>query len=762
MAVALGVLSCTDKEPSGSIVQFPVKALVVTVDGADYTAVPKINPDKSFNDTLTFNSIVRSEKATIKRLELANPGATTSVSEGEQITFDWDKYIFTVNTGGREHKYCLSLNYTGTTPDFMYVVKESDTNGSTDFYVDPGENQKIVSVNNNYKFEGYVDLNDAGNDKIGIVNSFISKYYGVADNFGTSDSYGTFTLTEGPVGANNSAPSPGPSNSDWAIDKGIWKMNYEAATGELTMLNTVWAVEGSATGASAVPMEYDPVEKKWKLTGVELGEGAFKFTTLPVTPGDPTVTYGVEKGKLTETETASGIAVSEAGEYNITLDLSNAGRYTYTLLESGVEPPAYPFMYMVWTGNIDISADTPILISGNDDDKFEGYVYMGDANWKNVGFVSSDRSRFYTGQNGYTNQSYGINPLNAPVGSIGNPSTFWNGWALDGHANVWKFNVDLNAMTATFLCTDWAIEGTATGGVKPMTYNKTDKKWSVTTTLAAGSFKFTTIPANSNSEDPMITYGLKADTTDGLSEDGSAITVAAGEYTITLDLSNAPEYKFSLGDDVGPGPDPDPESQSMYVVWTGNETISAGTRTLADEGGNDKFEGYIDGIGSWNNVVFVSSDQSQFYHVGNAGFNASYGSKILMAPAGYLSTGDGMWNAWAGFGQGVWRFSVDLDAMSVTALCTDWAIEGTATSGAEAMAYNAAEKKWTITTTLAAGDFKFKTIPVTGGDPTVTYGLKTGTTGGLSEEGSAITVAAGAHTVTLDLSSPRSYSFTIE
>lgn len=62
IAVVLGLPSCSDDGlPADAVVQYPIKTLIVTVDGRDYTAVPK----GLRNDTLAFNVPQGRETATV-------------------------------------------------------------------------------------------------------------------------------------------------------------------------------------------------------------------------------------------------------------------------------------------------------------------------------------------------------------------------------------------------------------------------------------------------------------------------------------------------------------------------------------------------------------------------------------------------------------------------------------------------------------------------------------------------------------------------
>ena len=120
-----------------------------------------------------------------------------------------------------------------------------------------------------------------------------------------------------------------------------------------------------------------------------------------------------------------------------------------------------------------------------------------------------------------------------------------NNIAVTGAPGVFKINVNLtneSSATYTILKTVWAVVGDATGSWdvdQAMTYDVATKVWTKTMNLSAGKIKFR---ANGSWD---VSYGDTG--ADGkLDAGGDDIVVsAAGNYTITLDLSN-PVYKYKL------------------------------------------------------------------------------------------------------------------------------------------------------------------------------------------------------------------------
>ncbi|MDP4281500.1 MAG: SusE domain-containing protein [Bacteroidota bacterium] len=114
-----------------------------------------------------------------------------------------------------------------------------------------------------------------------------------------------------------------------------------------------------------------------------------------------------------------------------------------------------------------------------------------------------------------------------------------------GPAGYYKLNVNLSSLTHSFLRTSWSVYGSAAGNGSTdydMTYDVTNKVWTVSLSLSTGTFKFRANHSNT------LTYGdTKGNGT--LVESGTEISVAnAGNYTVTLDLSQ-PVYRYKLKQD---------------------------------------------------------------------------------------------------------------------------------------------------------------------------------------------------------------------
>jgi len=168
--------------------------------------------------------------------------------------------------------------------------------------------------------------------------------------------------------------------------------------------------------------------------------------------------------------------------------------------------------------------ETTTIASVRSNDMYEGYMYFADPNTE------------FKYAKGSWDVNWGDNNADGTLEPGGA-----NIKAVD--AGYYKLNVDLVGLTHTYLKTDWGLIGDATPGGwdsdTDMTYDPTNKVWTVTLDLTAAKIKFR---AN-NSWD--LNYG--DDGGDGSLEPGGAdIPVpSAGNYTVTLNLSK-PVYKYRL------------------------------------------------------------------------------------------------------------------------------------------------------------------------------------------------------------------------
>ena len=190
-------------------------------------------------------------------------------------------------------------------------------------------------------------------------------------------------------------------------------------------------------------------------------------------------------------------------------------------------PIRYPQLYVpgAYQGWNPTTADS--IGSINSDSHYEGYIYMNVAT--EFKFTSArDWNHINYGDGG----APGKLSTNGGAGNLSVPE-----------AGFYKFNVDTQKLTWSYLKTTWGLVGDATPGGwnkdTPMTYDPDTQLWSVTLDLKVGDIKF-----RANGTDDL-TYG--SDKNNGRLGEGQANIhiAAAGNYTVVLDLSHT-IYRYKL------------------------------------------------------------------------------------------------------------------------------------------------------------------------------------------------------------------------
>lgn len=168
---------------------------------------------------------------------------------------------------------------------------------------------------------------------------------------------------------------------------------------------------------------------------------------------------------------------------------------------------------------------TTSIASVKSDGKYDGYLWFGidNAMFKYTQGPSWDNNWGDNGADGTLEP----NGADIPAGLMG----------------YYHLKVDLNALTHTFLRTEWGVIGDATPGGwdtdTDMTWDPVEQVWTVTLDLTAAKIKFR---ANHAWD---LNYG-DDDANGTLEEGGADITVpSAGNYTVTLNLSK-PVFRYTL------------------------------------------------------------------------------------------------------------------------------------------------------------------------------------------------------------------------
>jgi hypothetical protein len=175
---------------------------------------------------------------------------------------------------------------------------------------DPSTAPALTSANFDDKYEGYVYFPDAGT------------------NFKFTDE-GNWDTNWGDTGADGTL-DPGGDNIV-ADQSGYYKINVDLEAMTYEMLNTQWAIIGDFNDWDAEndhDMTYQEDDGVWTTT-LDLTAGGLKFRANDAWA----LNYGDDEADGTLETGGANIAVEEAGNYTVTLDLSGYP-YTYSLTKN--------------------------------------------------------------------------------------------------------------------------------------------------------------------------------------------------------------------------------------------------------------------------------------------------------------------------------------------------------------------------------------------------------------------------------------------
>jgi hypothetical protein len=188
----------------------------------------------------------------------------------------------------------------------------------------PATAPTIVSLTSNKRYEGYINITDAGG----------SDFKMTAQADWTPTAYGDATGTSGDIIVANYA-----GGNMSITSNGYYELTADLATNKWTATKTTWGILGDATPGgwnTDTQLSYDVTNKVWKVTCNMLAGGSFKFRANNAWVID----FGVDgSGKLQYADNPffgytaglNNLSVPSDGNYTITLDLHDASNYTYIL-----------------------------------------------------------------------------------------------------------------------------------------------------------------------------------------------------------------------------------------------------------------------------------------------------------------------------------------------------------------------------------------------------------------------------------------------
>lgn len=312
--------------------------------------------------------------------------------------------------------------------------------------------------------------------------------------------------------------------------KGFYQISLNGGTLTQSAEPTVWGVIGDATSGKwdkETAMEYNPDTRLWTVVTSLLAGKEIKFKSdqgmwLGVTAGEETNMGGEINGGNN-----IKIVADKDTTYLVTLDLTEAGKYSYSLkaveFEQSSEFITLPGNYQ---GTVEAEQWKPEektavkLLSEARDFNYSGTAYMpagtlfkfyDGGTWigldGKIAWKDSDKT-----SGNFALKSGGGDNIELPVGAY------------------YRFDVNLKKLTAEIHKTGWEVIGDATPGAwdkgTVMDYNPDTKLWSVTITLTDGEMKFRW----DGGWDINLGGSLGA-----LTQGGENMKALAGTYDIVLD-----------------------------------------------------------------------------------------------------------------------------------------------------------------------------------------------------------------------------------
>ena len=302
-------------------------------------------------------------------------------------------------------------------------------------------------------------------------------------------------------------------------------------------INIVWSAADYGYRASVTyTLQMD---KKGNNFASALSLGSPASTKLAVSDTISLVTNDLNN-KLLTLQTDPELPLATLVEFRVMAKISDSARIIYSPVISATYTPyyiaiIYPKVYVPggyqaesgYTGNW--SPDkAPFLASLASNDKYEGFVYFNATSAFKI-----------TSQPNWDGPNYGAGAGSGTISATG-------GDIATPPVGYYKLNVNTSDLTYSLLKTEWSIIGSVSAPFDwssdlDMTYNQATKVWTVTANLKAGEFKFRANHAWTLAYGSILAPG-KLDQTDG-----NNIKIAAdGNYTITLDFSVPPIYRYSI------------------------------------------------------------------------------------------------------------------------------------------------------------------------------------------------------------------------
>ena len=282
------------------------------------------------------------------------------------------------------------------------------------------------------------------------------------------------------------------------------------------------------------------MDKKGNNFASAMSLGAPSSTALASTYTAPIVINDLNN-KLLTLQADPENPVATAVEFRVMAKMSDSVAVLYSPVISATYTPyfipiLYPKVYVPggYQGASGYTSDwspdkAPYLTSAKSDGKYEGYV-----NFATTGAFKITTNPDWSGPN------YGADAAAGKISATG-------GDIVIPAVGYYKINVNINELSISLLKTTWSVFGSVTApgynwtNDLDLTYSPTTKLWTATANFKAGEFKFR---AN---HDWALSYGsLKAPGKLDQVDNNNIKIAADGNYTITLDFSVPPIYRYTV------------------------------------------------------------------------------------------------------------------------------------------------------------------------------------------------------------------------
>lgn len=278
-----------------------------------------------------------------------------------------------------------------------------------------------------------------------------------------------------------------------------------------------WGMIGEATSGGwtkDTKMEYDKDTRMWTAV-TPLTDKEFKFRANEGWD----INYGRDKNNPSVlAQGGENLKVAKTHAYIVKLNLTTAGKYTYTMEETDIELSSseltVPGSYQGWNP----TAETAYRLKSESRDFQYTGIYFYPANTE---FKLYDDGK-WLGRVDEVKWNEDKTKAEFALGDGDNIKFTEGGW--------YRITANTKKMIASVAKTGWEIIGEATpsGWDKGqlMTYNPETKKWSITIKMKDGEYKFRWDASWEKNLGGALT---------GLTQDGGNIKIGAGTYLIELD-----------------------------------------------------------------------------------------------------------------------------------------------------------------------------------------------------------------------------------